>query len=128
MASIGELAVARGPRDGDFLITASGGIPEEGLLEAIFEVLKEEGWTWTLDAAGGTLVAPEGISIGLASDGTVILASSRSRLLRAQKRDTGEPSRNVARGVFPEVAELTGFSAELAKRLRASSEPGLRPE
>ena len=90
--------------------------------------LKEEGWTWTLDAAGGTLVAPEGISIGLASDGTVILASSRSRLLRAQKRDTGEPSRNVARGVFPEVAELTGFSAELAKRLRASSEPGLRPE
>jgi hypothetical protein len=123
--SVSEVALARGPGADDWVITASGDLPATGLLEAISEVLQEEGWSWQLDLGRGRLVAPEGIALGQAPDGTLILASDPVRLARAQKRDTGEPPRNVAHGVFPDRAEVERTSGELAALLAARFERGL---
>lgn len=119
--AIRELAVAQGPDADDWVITASGELPSANLLEAISEILKEEGRLWQLDAAQGRLVGPSGMALGLATDGTLILASDLRRLERAQKRDTGEPARSVARGVFPEEDEVAERSRDLAKRVQTRS-------
>lgn len=116
--AVREIAIGQGPEAGDWVVTASGDLPSTGLIEAIAAVLKEEGWAWRHEPEQARLVAPEGIALGQATDGTLILASDLTRLARAQKRDTGEPARAVARGVFPEPEQVGRSALELSNALR----------
>lgn len=77
-----EVGVAIGPGRDDWAIVAAGSFAKGELVPASERLLAEEGWRWTGSAAGG-LIAPEGVALGQAKDGAVVLASSATALARA---------------------------------------------
>lgn len=85
-----ELAVVVGPGGDDWMIAVGGSFPKGQLLPASQPVLAAEGWHWTSGPAGA-LVAPEGVALGQAADGTVLLASSGGLLARALPAAKDEP-------------------------------------
>ncbi len=78
-----EIVVARGPSWKDWVVVVSGKFPHQRVVAGMAKVLSEEGAGWRLSKDKQELLAPTGLALGQASDGSVILASSRARLGQA---------------------------------------------
>jgi hypothetical protein len=76
-----ELAIVAGPGDKDWAIILGGSFPKVNLVTESDRLLAAEGWRWT--SREGGLVAPEGVALGQATDGAVVLASNAAFLSRA---------------------------------------------
>lgn len=78
-----EIVVARGPTWNDWVVVVSGKFPHHGVVTGMAKVLAEEGAGWQLSPDKQSLLAPTGVALGQAADGSVILASSAARLGQA---------------------------------------------
>lgn len=78
-----EILVARGRTWNDWVMVVAGKFARHGVVTGMAKVLAEEGARWRLSTDRKTLLGPRGLALGQASDGSVILASSRARLRMA---------------------------------------------
>jgi hypothetical protein len=104
-----EVVVARGPRPDDWVLAAGGMFATSGVVEGLAALLREQGQPWQLTADHRTAQGPGGLALGQATDGVVLLASSRGRLEAALA-----PSRQSER-----LGLVTGHGGALALDLSA---------
>jgi hypothetical protein len=100
-----------GPGPSDWAIVAGGSFPKAGVSEAVLNVLADEGRR--LQRIGEErLEAPEGIAFGRASDGALVIASSRERLEAALAvRDATEAIPRSGAGSFVLRTDTSGPSS-----------------
>jgi hypothetical protein len=111
-----EIAVARGPTPGDWVVIFGGLFPKEKVVRGLREVFVEEGIDAQLSPSGETLTLPGGLAIGQSEDNCILIAASVPRL------ESALPQQNSYQrlGLAPEGPAGFAFSGEF---LRTS--PGL---
>ena len=75
-----EIAVARGPGPGDWVVVFGGLFPKENVVSGLRQVFAEEGIDAQPSASGRTLTLPGGLAIGQSEDGCILIAATAARL------------------------------------------------
>lgn len=119
-----EIAFARGRSGSEWVLVAGGKFPKQGVVAGVAQVLREDGIATELSPDGRTARLANGIAIGQAEDGALILASSAERLERALPAQ--QSFRELGLTLEPAVsfAVHETFAAELATRASALGEIG----
>jgi len=110
-----EAVFGIGPRLGDWVLVLGGRFPRSGVIPALNQVLREEGYYFELSKAEDVMTLPSGISVAQSADGCLVAASSRERLSLAL--DVQDTYREL--GLLPEgpgaFAVSQGFFTALAE-------------
>jgi hypothetical protein len=102
-----------GPREGDWAVVLGGAFPEAGVLPALERVLAEEGRS-VRKLGPDALEGPNGIAVGKASDGVLIVASSVARLRAALPvRGLSEAVPRTGAGALVLRADGPGLSSDV---------------
>jgi hypothetical protein len=109
-----ELAVVVGPGGDDWAVVAGGSFPKGSVVAASERLLADEGWRWTTNGKSG-LVAPEGVALGQATDGALVMASSPELLARCLPATANEP-----------IVPRTGAGTLVARLDRPGVAPSVR--
>ncbi len=120
---IRELVVARGKTSSDWLVAIGGKFPKSGVIPGLFKVFQEEKLQASLSSDERLLQTRQGILIAQAEDGTLLAATSQSRLMAAL------PSQATHQrlGLSLEAAASFGLSGELLAPLASSPVSLLAP-
>lgn len=84
-----EVAFVLGPGAEEWAVVLGGSFPKTDLVAASERLLLDEGWRWSR-AGSDRLIAPEGVALGQAKDGALVLASGPPALARALPASSDE--------------------------------------
>ncbi len=109
-----EVLVALGPRRGDWMVALGGLFPKENLVSALQQVFIEEGQQPKLAPDGRLFTLANGLAVGQAEDGCILIAASAARLEAALPRQNMANRLLLARDGAAGLAVAGDFRTALA--------------
>jgi hypothetical protein len=121
-----EIAVARGSAPGDWVIVFGGLFPKQNVVSGLRQVFAEEGLQGDLSSDGTRLTLGNGLTLGQAEDGCILIAASAARLESALPRQDTFQRLLLARDGAGGFALAGDFARALADAPFVSAVPELR--